>query len=255
MNSTKSLHEILQINSNPKTKLWWETYLKGVIPFRGMKMSLIRNSLHFWYNKERIAERFSLKQQKEIAFQLIEEKHTEDKLAGILFLQEILLPQKAIKYKPDLNRISKLFTQGFIDDWNTCDWFCVKFLGPLIKQEGKECAEKIASWKNSSNLWLRRASIVAFVNLAKKGDENFSGFTNLLLDICYATIKHPERFSQTGTGWVLRELSLTSPEKVVSFVQNNISYFSAEGLRYAAEKIANEDKLSLKSLHKEKSVK
>ena len=43
------------------------------------------------------------------------------------------------------------------------------------------CAQAIGDWRTATTLWQRRASAVAFVNLAKKGDEAFAGFTGLVI--------------------------------------------------------------------------
>ena len=51
-----------------------------------------------------------------------------------------------------------LFEQGHIADWNTCDWFCVRVLGPLAEQQGEACARAIAAWKDAPTLWQRRAA-------------------------------------------------------------------------------------------------
>jgi 3-methyladenine DNA glycosylase AlkD len=230
----------LEEKANPKTKAWWERYLRNVIQFRGVKMAQIRAALHAWIDDEGIDEEFSRSDQKELALSLLREEYAEDKLAGILYLQEVLLPDNAIDWRTDLPRFARLFQDGYIYDWNTCDWFCVKVLGPLAEREGEECARSIAEWRTAENLWQRRASGVAFVNLAKDGDANFSGFTDMLLKVCSATVQHQERFAQTGTGWVLRELSLVEPERVVAFVEDHIDCFSSEGLRYATEKMESE---------------
>ena len=37
-----------------KTKAWWEGYMKGVIPFRGIKMLVLRAALLPWW-RERVA--------------------------------------------------------------------------------------------------------------------------------------------------------------------------------------------------------
>jgi 3-methyladenine DNA glycosylase AlkD len=231
------LQSRLEERANSQTKAWWERYLKQAITFRGVKMADIRAVLHAWIADEQIETRLSTDEQKELALTLLRETVAEDKLAGILFLQEVLLPLNAIQWQADLPRLARLFKEGDIYDWNTCDWFCVKFLGPLIEQAGEACARATAEWRHAENLWQRRASGVAFVNLAKHGDANFEGFTDLLLEICAATIQHPERFAQTGTGWVLRELSLADQERVVNFIEQHIDDFSSEGLRYATEKL------------------
>jgi 3-methyladenine DNA glycosylase AlkD len=201
-------------------------------------MADVRAVLHEWYVEEGVGSQLGAREQKTLALRLFEQEYSEDKIAGILFLQEILLPAGAIEWRMDLERFAALFGQGWIRDWNVCDWFCVKVLGPLVKQEGEVCARAISEWRVSENLWQRRASGVAFVNLAKNGDENFAGFTDMLLQVCESTVRHPERFSQTGTGWVLRELSIAQPQRVQEFVGAHVCEFSAEGLRYALGKLS-----------------
>lgn len=100
-------------------------------------------------------------------------------------------------------------------------------------------------------MWQRRASGVAFVNLAPKGNDNFPGFVDMLLEICTETVRHQERFSQTGTGWVLRELSNADVKRVEIFIESNICHFSGEGLKKAIEKMTDETQERLKQAHKD----
>lgn len=232
-----SLQARLDEKADLRTKTWWETYLKHTVPFRGVKMADVRAELHRWYADEKVSIQFTVEIQKEVALALFEQVFSEDKIAGILFLQEILMPAGALDWRTDLGRFADLFAQGRISDWNVCDWFCVKVLGPLVQAQGEACARAISRWKTSENLWQRRAAGVAFVNLAKNGDGNFVGFTDLVLEVCEATVRYPERFSQTGTGWVLRELSMAHPERVEEFVGAHLCEFSPEGLRYATAKL------------------
>lgn len=216
-------------------------------------MAGIRAELHDWIRDEEIDTRFSPAEQKALAVSLIEERYAEDKLAGILYLQEVLLPAGQIDWTVDLDRFARLFQEGAIYDWNICDWFCVRVLGPLAKREGEACARAIAGWRTAGNLWQRRAAGVAFVNLAKDGESNFPGFTEMLLEVCTATVRYPERFAQTGTGWVLRELYRVAPSRIVAFIEENLDYFSAEALRYASEKMPPETRARLREMHKAKS--
>jgi 3-methyladenine DNA glycosylase AlkD len=59
----------------------------------------------------------------------------------------------------------------------------------------------------------------------------------MLLDICAVTVACPERFAQTGTGWVLREVSVAERERVLAFVEQHLPLFSKEGLRYTLAKV------------------
>lgn len=246
------LQRILQQKANPKTESWWENYLKGVIPFRGVNMADVRAALHAWIDQQAISTSLSPEQQLDFSLDLLRLEHSEDKMAGILFLQEVLLPSGLIDWRGDLPRFASLFANGYIYEWNTCDWFCVKVLGPLVVREGVECARAIAEWRLSDNLWQRRASGVAFVNLAKNGEDNFPGFMAMLLSICDATVQSDERFAQTGTGWVLRELGVADQPAVIDFVESHIGLFSTEGLRYATEKMPTSVKANLRKMHRHK---
>ena len=237
MNTIIRLQQRLENKANPQTKIWWERYLKHVIPFRGVPMADIRAALHSWLKDDAAHLTRRHDEQKRLALTLIRETYAEDKLAGILLLQEVLLPAGGLMWQQDLPQFAALFQDGAISDWSTCDWFCVRVLGPLVEREGEPCARALAGWSSADNLWQRRASGVSFVNLAHKGERNFPGFTTMVLEICAATVQCQERFAQTGTGWVLRELSRAEPERLIAFLEVNARLFSAEGLRYAIAKL------------------
>lgn len=239
-NTLRHLQKRLNDASDTKTKDWWERYLKHVIPFRGVKTAGIRRALHDWLEAEAIAVRLTPASQVGVALELLRQDHAEDKLAGILMLQEALIPAGAVDWQRDLPQFASLFDDGYIYDWNTCDWFCVKALDALVRLEGEPCARAISNWRNADNLWRRRAASVAFINLAKHGDANFDGFIDMMLETCGATIRSEERFAQTGTGWTLRELSLAEQDRVVNFIKRHSALFSAEGMRYATEKMPKE---------------
>ena len=99
-------------------------------------------------------------------------------------------------------------------------------------------------------MWRRRASVVAFVNLAKKGDRNFPGFTEMVLDNCSHLLGSQERFVQTGVGWVLRELSRWDKSRVVAFVEANLDRFSREALKNAIKYLPPEVTERLRQAHR-----
>ena len=92
----KKLQTLLEAHQNDKRKEWWQNYVKNGAPFIGAKMSEIRSELHQWH-KDSIKDKYSKKQQIELALHLIREKHSEHKLAGILFFEEILIPNNVIE--------------------------------------------------------------------------------------------------------------------------------------------------------------
>jgi 3-methyladenine DNA glycosylase AlkD len=229
------LHQRLKAHATDKTREWWTKYLRGAACFRGVKMGDIRTAVHAWFEEEQVGEYLSVGQQKDLALMLLEEAYSEDKLAGVLFLQEILLPEGALDWRSDLPRFARLFYEGYIRDWSICDWFCVKVLGPLVEQQGESCARAVSEWREANSLWQRRASVVAFANLASKGDQNFPGFTEMVLDNCGHLLGSQERFVQTGVGWVLRELGRSDQGRVIEFIEANLERFSREALKNATK--------------------
>ena len=222
--------------ADPAKRAWWERYLRGAIGFRGVPMGVIRGTLHDWFREEGIGE-WPPDVQRNAALALIGEPLAEDKLAGILFLQEILLPRGLLDCEDELPRFAELFDGGAIADWSTCDWFCVRVLGPLAERAGERCARRIGDWRNGQGLWRRRAAAVAFVDLARRGDENFPGFTDLVLSVCATLAADPARFLQTAVGWVLRDLSVAEPARVAEFLAAHRAQLSREALRMATSRL------------------
>jgi len=188
------LHESMQGHASAETKAWWENYVKGSAPFLGVKMSVIRTVLHQWH-REYVEGILKFPVQIELALSLFDEPYSEEKLAGTLFLQEILLPAGVLDCKRDVTRFAGLFEDGKIYDWNICDWFCVKVLGPLIRKHGMECADCISGWLNADNLWQARASLVPFVKVA---DNN--AYYPCIERTCRILISREERFAKTAVG-------------------------------------------------------
>ena len=249
----EALIERLQLRLNAHataaTREWWTKYLRGAASFRGVKMEDIRRAAHAWFMEEQLGEYLSVGQQKDLALMLLEEDHTEDKLAGVLLLQEILLPEGALDWRSELPRFARLFDEGYVRDWSIFDLFCVKVLGPLVEQQGESCARAIAEWRDADSVWQRRASVVAFANLARKGDQNLPGFTEMVLDNCSHLLGSQERFVQTGVGWVLRELSRSDQGRVMGFVEANLDRFSREALKNATKYLPPEVRERLHGAH------
>ncbi len=110
------------------------------------------------------ADRLSAQVQIDLALAQLAQPYCEDKLVGILALSERLLDHLAIEHVPQLARV---FEQGHIEDWSTCDWYCVKVLGRFVAK-GADRRERAEA------------------------------------TVCERNVGDPARFSQTSVGWLLR---------------------------------------------------
>lgn len=228
-----------------KKKQWWERYMKNVIPFRGVGIPDNRKLLAALIEENGIAE-WPQEEQLELALAFFKEPFAEDKLAGILYLQEYLCRQ--LPWEPTLEKFEDLFNEQLIFDWNICDWFCVRVLGPMIEENGIECAQKISAWKNADYLWHARASVVAFVNLVSD-----SSYYHLIMDSASTLIQREERFAKTAVGWILLEISKYDEPAVIRFIKSHLQYFSKESLSNALKHFDAD--LKKKHLEKLKNIK
>jgi 3-methyladenine DNA glycosylase AlkD len=211
--------------SSGKTKAWWDRYLKGAIEFRGVGIPQIRSVLADWRSDNGVGSR-PIADQFALALRLFEEPMAEDKLAGVLCLQEYLHDE--VPWRESLSGYGSLFERGLIADWNTCDWFCVRVLGPTIASSGRGCASAVAKWSTSPQLWKARASVVGFVPVIEVPDHR-----PLVLRSCAVLIRRGERFAKTAVGWVLRDLSKHDLGLVTGFLDENLEHFSMESIRNA----------------------
>lgn len=221
--------------AEPATKEWWDRYLRNAIEFRGVKMASIRRAVAAILDQHDLHAGDAAT--KELAFDLLEAPMAEDKLAGVLLMAERLLPDGHLDCGTDLHRIAAAFDSGAIDDWNTCDWLCVKVLGPLALHRGQTCAEAIAAWHTAPGIWRSRAAAVAFVNLLPATEEPIPGLRDLVLEACAANVQRHERFAQTGVGWAIRELSRGAPGPAERFITDHLADFSREAVRSATAKL------------------
>ena len=220
-----ALQSLLEQNAVSKTKIWWEGYMRGVIPFRGVGIPVIRKLLVEWRQVQGITT-WKLSEQLDLALQLFESPIAEDKLAGILFLQDYLYDR--FPWETLLEKYAGLYDRGLIFDWNTCDWFCVRVLGPTIAKHGLPCASALGAWDAAENLWQARSAVVAFIPVTAE-----SAYHPLIYTACSHLIRREERFAKTAVGWILHDLSKLDETTVRQFVDQNLGFFSVEALNNA----------------------
>jgi len=221
----KKYQAILEAEASEKTKLWWEKYMKGVIPFRGVGIPKNRELLSSW-RKDNGIDKWSAANQLDLALAFFIEPIAEDKLTAILFLQNFLYDK--LPWRTLLGRFEEIYAKKLMFDWNICDWFCIRVLGPMIKENGIECAKAITSWKGEEYLWKARSSVVPFVNLASN-----TQYYPYIHEACMVLVRREERFSKTAVGWVLRDISKYDDKFVTSFIDENLEYFSRESMSNA----------------------
>ena len=220
-----------------KTKAWWEGYMKGVIPFRGIKMPVLRAALLPWW-RERVAPS-GLGFEKAVAASFFGSTWSEDKLTGVLAFEHLARRLTAA----DLAAFEAIFRNRLLFDWNNTDWFCVKVLDKLVRRD-IGFARPIAGWTAlpDAPLWQRRAGAVAFVNVAKHGSQppGSPELWELMWTAARNNVHSPERFMQTSVGWLVRELGRADQDAALAFLAEHRALLSRKAARDIVERLPAE---------------
>ncbi len=97
-------------------------------------------------------------------------------------------------------------------NWDTLDWIATKLIGGLIPQD-RNLERHLKVWRFDSNVWVRRASLLA--HLKHGAETNFE----LLGETIRLLARDREFFVRKAIGWVLREKAKTQPRWVIDFVR------------------------------------
>lgn len=219
-NKIKQFQQELEKESNIQTKRWFDNYLRGKISFRGLKTPQVRDLLIKFIQKNHLIESTEEKQI-DFAFGLISKKKAEDKYAGIIYIQKHLL--KKVDPNKLLDHIQRAFENGHFFEWSATDWLCTRVLCVMLKKNKEQLVEKISNWRLSSDLWQRRASIVAFLKCVDDGSLN-----SITESIISTLVQEKERFIQTGIGWFIASLSKKRPQHAELLVEKYFNQLSKE---------------------------
>jgi DNA alkylation repair enzyme len=86
--------------------------------------------------------------------------------------------------------------------------------------------------------------------LAPKSIKETPWLVPIIFEVCSCNVVSKERFLQTATGWLLRQVGVGLPKEMLKFVEKNLSAFSREGLRYALEKTNPQTRKRIENRHK-----
>jgi 3-methyladenine DNA glycosylase AlkD len=229
------MQDRLDAAADEATRRHWEAYLKGAARFRGVNMAGIRSAVRRTWRDHRLDEAVTA-DLLALVHRWFAAPTSEDKLAAVLLLAEHAVDRLTVEHLPAL---AAPFATDDISDWSVCDWYATKALHAFLTDDPSDTEQRardLAAWGTADNLWQRRAGLVAFVKLAPRAKEQFSGFTPLVLQLCRDNLVSEDRFAHTGPGWVLRELSRAEPDVVREFVAAHDS-LSQEARRMALARL------------------
>jgi len=191
-------------------------YNVGTSAMRALARSIHAANQHDWSIDDATA----------FADALIVDRHLEAKSVGI----EVVARYRRA-FTPRLLPIWKRWLAGnHSANWATTDHMCGALIGPLLVRHPSR-AREMAAWSKHRNMWVRRASIVGLIPLARKGDA---------LDLLYSIAKRlhadDEDLIQKAVGWALREAGKADADRLERYLRANGPSIPRTTVRYAIER-------------------
>lgn len=121
------------------------------------------------------------------------------------------------------------------NNWDLIDTTAHKILGNFLLTENKK-RKILYDLTKSTNLWERRASIIATLEFIRKKE---FGDT---LKIAEILLKDTHHLTHKAIGWMLREIGKRNEEVLLDFLKNNYSKLPRVTLRYAIERFSEEER-------------
>lgn len=220
----KKIVRELEQHANETIAAGSKRYFKETIQPRGIPLPKIRKIAESIWKMHK-AE-LDLETVLVLTERLFETGYWEDPVVGMHLARKF---EKRFGEK-ELDRFEK-WVDCYINNWAHCDDLCPHLIAPILAQSPRK-AQRLKTWPQSENRWKRRASIVSFVSLAKKGNFNkeILGISKSLLADQKDDLVHK------GNGWVLRELGKGNQQALLVFLRANQARIPRVTMRYALER-------------------
>jgi 3-methyladenine DNA glycosylase AlkD len=119
---------------------------------------------------------------------------------------------------------------GLLPSWASVDVFCPDTLGAFLERY-PAYVEKIKSWAFHPNRWVKRASLVSFIKLARK-----PAFLPAVYEISASIFDVDDDLIHKANGWLLREAGKADPARLERFLLAHGPSIPRTTVRYAIER-------------------
>jgi 3-methyladenine DNA glycosylase AlkD len=216
--------ERLQEKTDPVRAAGAQRYFKETIKSFGLTSAQAREFGSQAY--EMIRDSWSVKEAIEFCGIMLENPYFEVKALGILVLERF---RKDFP-KSLFSTVKSWLAAGRCDNWATVDTLCPTSIGTLLEKH-RDLVGSIKTWAKSPNRWVRRASLVSFIKLARKPE-----FRDDIYEVCRSLFGDADDLVQKAGGWLLREVGKPDPLRLEKFLIANGPAVPRTTLRYAIER-------------------
>ena len=214
----------LESLADPERALLSQRYFKEKIEFLGITSIQMRDAeAGIW---DRVSGRWRLREALAYAEAMLARNVYEVRALGLILLLRFRKEFDSALF----DRVRKWLAANRLDNWALVDVFCPDALGPLLDAH-PALVEKIQTWATDPNRWVKRASVVSFIKLARRGR---------CLDAAYRIAERlfpvDDDLIHKATGWLLREAGKTDAGRLRAFLLRHGPAIPRTALRYAIER-------------------
>ena len=120
--------------------------------------------------------------------------------------------------------------KNYCNSWAAVDILCPDGLGTLLERH-PALVEEIKAWTSHPNRWVKRASAIGFIKLAKGG-----GHLDPIYEISERLFPVEDDLIHKANGWLLREAGKADASRLESFLLRHGPKIPRTTLRYAIER-------------------
>jgi 3-methyladenine DNA glycosylase AlkD len=168
---------------------------------------------------------WTLEQARRFADILVARPELEAKMLGI-----VLLGRFRRDFGPVLLTDARRWLERSCLDWASTDGLCGDVVSPLLMAQPR-LRLILRKWRRSPHLYVRRASAVGLIGLARRGHD---------LDEVYAAARalasDDHHLIQKAVGWMLREAGKADPPRLERFLRAHGRRLGRTSVRYAIER-------------------
>lgn len=166
---------------------------------------------------------------------LVADRVFESKAVGLLLLA---------RFKKDLPSslfatIKRWLVRGDLDNWASVDTLCPECMGALLERY-PALVDRIKAWTSHPNRWVKRASAVSFIKLARKPE-----YRDTVYAIALSLLPVKDDLVEKANGWLLREAGKGDARRLEDFLLEHGPAIPRTTLRYAIERFAPERRRAL----------
>lgn len=217
----RNLREALRENSSEKVRIIDKRFFKEEILSYGIPSKLLKSiSKRYWPQIKEL--------DKTTRYDLFEEMLKSD-YNEEAFMVSDWLPKFKDEFELSDLILFKEWIDKYLNNWAKIDTFCNHTVCDFLLAYPDQLPEVI-SWKNSKNRWMKRASAVSLILLARKGM-----YLNEALQLATDLMQVQDDMVQKGYGWLLKEESRKHQDEILNFVVNHKKVMPRVALRYAIE--------------------